>query len=327
MNLAEHARQLAEQKKEVPQMLLVFGEAFTGKTSLVCQLAKKYKLIWIDTDNGYDVIFEALESKYWENITLIRLRDTDLKAVAAETVWKLLRSTGDVKVSAETGIINCPATAKAGGQFITLNFSTLTTDTVIVVDSLTKLSDSAMQNYLGGPVNMDFKKKEFSHYDKQGLYLRNIFNACQRLNCHSTFITHEEEIEQEDGTKKLTPVCGTRNFSTQIGRYFSHCIHTSIKNKKHVVNSNTVGELRAIAGSRANVDIKTEADFLKIFERDFSKIPKGIQITSEAEVPSKLEEVAQKLSGELDGDTPPSKPLTLAEKLAAKKAAEQEAQK
>jgi hypothetical protein len=319
MNLAEHARQLQAAQKDIPQMMLVFGDAFTGKTSLVAQLARKYKILWIDTDNGYDSIFEALPAEFWGNIELITLRDTDSQAVAAKTIWTLLRSTGPALIDNKTGLI-LPPTSKVE-NVTKVNLPAMDTEWVIVVDSLTKLSDSSMQNYLGGPANMDFKKKEFTHYDKQGLYLRNIFNACQRLNCHVVFITHEEELEQEDGSKKLTPVCGTRNFSTQIGRYFSHCIHTSIKNKKHVVNSNTVGELRSISGSRANVDVKTTEDFINIFKRDFSKVPKGISVTAEEDVKSKAQEIAEQeaeVSEVVEEETPTAtKPLTLAEKVAA----------
>lgn len=289
MNLAEKAAQLKATAKEIPQMALVFGDAFTGKTSLVCQLARKYKVLWIDTDNGYDAIFTHLPAEFWSNITLLELRDTNTKAVAAETLWKLFLSTGPVKISNTTGIVNCPQTVKDKGEFTTIDVSSFDTDTVIVVDSLTKVSDSSMQNYLGAinVAGMDFKKKEFTHYDKQGLYLRSIFNATARLNCHVVFITHEEELEQEDGSKKLTPVCGTKNFSTQIGRFFSHCVHLSIKNKKHVVNSNTIGEMRAVAGSRSDVDIKSTEDFVKLFQRDFSKVGKELKVTAEAAVAPK----------------------------------------
>lgn len=284
--LAEVARQLKATKAEKPQMALIFGEAFTGKTSLACQFARKYKITWIDCDNGYDAIFHALPQEFWENITLIRLRDTDNKAVIAETIWKLVRSKVPVVI-----------TDSVSEEKITVDPSKFVEGTdMLVIDSLTKLSESAMMNYLGGPsiVTMKFTKKEFSHYDSQGLYLKNVFSCCERLKCHTVFLTHEEELPQEDGSKKLTPVCGTRNFSTQIGRYFSHAIHCRVKNGKHVVNSNTVGDLRALAGSRSRVNVTDTESLLKLFELDFDTEIEQLAVTAESEVAAK--QVVQDLS-------------------------------
>lgn len=278
--LADLAMQMKTSGAEKPQMFLVFGEAFTGKTSLVCQFARKYKIIWIDCDNGYDAIFSALPQEFWGNITLIRLRDTDQKAVIAETIWKLVRSKVPMQikdsVSGETFTID--PTKLVPGQ------------DMLVIDSLTKLSESSMQNYLGGPAaaTMTFKKKEFSHYDSQGLYLKNVLSCCEKIPCHVGFITHEEELTQEDGSKKLTPVCGTRNFSTQIGRWFSHSIHCRIKNGKHVINSNTTGDLRAIAGSRSRVSVTDTNSLLKLFELDYDAPVPQLAVASEDQVEAKV---------------------------------------
>lgn len=288
MQLTKLATQLKQHNKEVPQTALVFGDPFTGKTSLVAQFAKKYKLKWIDTDNGYDAIFSALEEKYWGNIDLVRVREKGDTSHAMNTVQKVLAAntpTTTVKISDSTGIVGCVETVKAGGTFTEWNPMQWETDTILVIDSLSRLGDSAMAFYLGGSNGIDFKKKEYGHYDKQGLYLLNILALAQTRPYHVVFITHQEELEQEDGSKKLTPVCGTRNLSTKIGRYFSHAIHCSLKMGKHVVNSQTTGTLNAVAGSRSKQVVKDGESLLKLFELDFSKVPDSpMQINGEADV-------------------------------------------
>lgn len=268
MNLLDLAKELKRTNKEIPQTMLVFGDAFTGKTSLVAQLARKYKLKWVDTDAGYSAIFKALPEEYWKNIDLVEVRETPAKAVSAATVHRILSARGPIRISDSTGVVNCVETTKNGGTFTEWDPTTWDTNTVLVFDSLSTIGDSAIKHYLGGTTTMEFGEKSFKHYDKQGLLLTAILGLSQRMKCHVVFITHQEELEMEDGKKKLAPVCGTRNLSTRVGRYFSHCLHCSIKNKKHVVNSNTVGDLRVIAGSRQRVEVTDTESLLKIFELD-----------------------------------------------------------
>lgn len=285
MQLDQLATQLVQDNKEIPQMLICFGDAFVGKTSLIAQFARKYKLQWLDTDKGYEAIFKAVPKEFWKNINLIRIKETPEQSVAADTLIKILKAKTPLRISEETGQVNCIQTTKAGGKFMTLEPATWGTETILVVDALSSVSDSAMAKYLGTmPADLQFKKKEFAHYDKQGLLLHAIMTYAKMQNYHVIFITHEEELEMENGLKKLAPKCGTRNFSKHIGKYFSHSIHCSIKNRKHVINSNTIGDLRALAGSRSRVDVKDVDSLLNIFSLDLAESTSGLKITSEKDV-------------------------------------------
>ncbi len=273
MNLEQLAASLqSKPNPETPQSCLIYGAPKTGKTTLAAVLAQKYNVIWIDLEKGYQTLFLSVPKELWHKITLIRVADVQDTSFGIKTVLAILRAKGSVSICDEHGRVSCPVCNVAKASFTTIDPTKWTTDTVLVTDSLTQLSDSAMAHVLGAsPDGFVFKKKEFSHYDNQGLILKNILNAQQRLLCHSVFISHEEELEQEDGTKKLTPVGGTRNFSKIVSRYFDHVVYLSIRNKQHCINSTTVSDIRVQAGSRNQVDVKKLEDFVNIFAIKYSE--------------------------------------------------------
>lgn len=261
MSLTKYVERL-HGDKEPKQMALVFGESFAGKTYAVGQLARKYKLIWLDLEHGAATLATAIPPEFHENVTLVEIKDTPQKPIAVNAVIKILRATGPVKLKAEDGSVGV---LKPEEEFIELDPTSWGTDTVLVIDTLTALSDSAINHYLGTKSDTVFTKKEYSHYDHQGLYLNNALISAQRLGCHVVFITHQEEIEQEDGSEKLTPVGGTRNFAKKIARKFDHTIHCKIYNRKHTYNSVTIKDHKVIAGSRLNVNIESAEDFANMF--------------------------------------------------------------
>ena len=67
---------------------MLFGPPKTGKTLLAGKLAEFYDLIWIDIENGHDVLFQ-LPTEWQERIELIALPDTRSYPIAIETCLKI----------------------------------------------------------------------------------------------------------------------------------------------------------------------------------------------------------------------------------------------
>lgn len=255
---------------EKPQSVLIYGAPKTGKTVLAAQLAVKYNVIWIDAEKGSQTLFHAIPKEFWKNLDLIELMDTNESPRGIRMLTKLFKAGmqqgGITKLSfcAAHGDIMCPLCTKfpAGTTFDPANADT---KTVLVVDPLSRISDSAMSHALGQQGDMVFRKKEFSHYDNQGLLLKSILTMQQFQKYHRVFISHEEQLDHEDGTTKITPMAGTRNFARRVAGYFDHVIYTSIRNKKYCVSSLGTSDIKVQSGNRNNIDIKSVDDFINIF--------------------------------------------------------------
>jgi hypothetical protein len=102
-------------------------------------------------------------------------------------------------------------------------------------------------------------------------FLSSIQNARYSIVC----ITHEAEIEMEDGRKKLCPVSGTTNFSRNTARYFDDVVYCEVKNKKHVVASSTTYATQILTGSRSDIALETETSpsLLSLFNSGLQHLP------------------------------------------------------
>ena len=260
---------LVEQKKADPnleekQTAIFYGDSFSGKTWGAAQLARRYKLLWLDLEDGWKTVKAAIPPEFYSNIIMLPLEEKLASGTMAKDVYAAL-SKPKFKYYPDEKRINVPTMGKEM-EVEEYAWEDIDTSWVVVLDTFSALSDSSMQHYLGpNPGDMVFKKKEFSHYDFQGLYLNNVIAAGKKLPCHFVVISHQEQLEQEDGTDKLTPTGGTRNFSRKIPRKFDHAVHFKLYNKRHVVNTVTTNDNKVIAGSRNNVDISVAEDLQYLF--------------------------------------------------------------
>lgn len=263
MSLVEFAE---ENKAEAPQCAIFYGPPKAGKTHLVGQLARKYKLIWLDIEDGAQTLLTALPRELWPNVTLIRVSDSQREPNAIKTLGKLFTNNAAHTICKAHGVINCiPCVKEKAAMHPPLNLFTLDNTYVVVTDSLTQLSDSALAHALGPVDTFDKKRIEFDHYDKQGILLKNILTAQQRLPCHSVIISHEEELEQEDGSKKVAPVGGTRNFSRKVARYFDHVVYCEVKNMQHRASSSSTASAKFQSGSRNAKSLEKDDDIVDLF--------------------------------------------------------------
>lgn len=254
-----------------PQKLLVYGEPKCGKTEAVGRLcgAKKEngeplfkKIYWFDLEKGYTTLLK-LEDEILEKITLISILDTSKQPNAVVTIMKVFEAKNTI--CDKHGILKskCLACRKdPAAEYYEIDLFNEDTSTLVVLDSVSQLSNSALNNATNNtkvPVDLasldSESKASFNHYGMQGRYLSKIISDWQQLPCHGVMISHEKNLKNEEEKEKLTAVAGTSNFSREFPKAFDHVIRLYVKNKKHMGISNTTDNAAANAGSRLNAAI------------------------------------------------------------------------
>lgn len=235
----------------------VFGPPKSGKTELVGKLSKHFKLWWLDLENG-SLTLKKLPPAQQANINLLRIKDTRALPVATETVSKVLTGM-PTKICWEHGKVNCPLCLKnAPTAFDTIDLSSFASKDILVIDSLTQLSNSIMA-VLTKNMSED-AKFEWDHYRAQGTKLDLILSLIQQSSFNVICITHEAEVELEDKSKKLVPVAGTANFSRNTAKYFDHVVYCGKIGTKHIAGSSTSFKPNILTGSRSDAAIEKSAE-------------------------------------------------------------------
>lgn len=236
--------------------ILIYGGPKSGKTALAAELANLgFHLHVMDLERGSETFRLVVEPENYGNVDIYNIEDHSSKATAIKTVSQVLHNAGPVTFCEAHGIIACPDCKKAEADFATLDVSTFGKRDVLLIDSLTQLSNSAMVHALGPRSPLATKKPEWDHYNSQGQLLDFVLGKAQAAGFHTIFISHEADLEQEDGTSKLAPVGGTRNYSRNIGRFFDHVVYCQVKNKKHQQVSLSTENAKISAGNRFNIDL------------------------------------------------------------------------
>lgn len=243
---------LTEKKLSKVHRVLVYGEPKSGKTELVGALSSKFDLLYFDLENGYATLLKLPQSQQGR-IELISIPDTKVFPIAIETMLKVI-SGNRTEICELHGKVNCPICKKDGAPVSVVELNSLGDSTIVVVDSLTQLSNSAM-NHLTKTQD-DTYKPEWADYRNQGQLLDKFLSQIQQAKYNICCITHVVETELEDGRKKLVPVCGTTAFSRNTAKYFDHVVYCEVKNKKHNFASSTCYSSNVMSGSRTDVVIE-----------------------------------------------------------------------
>ena len=263
---------LAAQRSETPtpQSILCYGEAKTGKTRLVAeQLAHEFNILWLDVENGVQTLMQ-LDPELQERITYIRIPDSPSNPVGIITVGKLFSAKQPLNICHEHGVVGCmQQQCKSPDAYYTFDPKLLDNSWVVVVDSLTQLSDSAL-NHIKRDGNTVFTagvtKADYDTWGAQGALLMNVLGHMQQAPFHRVFISHADFVEEATGGAKIYPVCGTRALSARAARYFDHVPYLYRQNGAHKVSSSTTFQHNVMSGSRSDIDIgkgATLCDMLK----------------------------------------------------------------
>lgn len=244
---------LSEKLLSRTHRVLIYGPPKTGKTELAGSVAKFKKVYWIDLEKGWTTLTK-LPAEYQANIDIIALPDTRAYPIAIETCLKLIKG-AKVVICEEHGKVACPICTRDSKPTTTIELSTLGEDTVVVFDSLTQLTNSAIAHITKG--KPDDYKLDYSDWGNLGKLMDIFLSHIQQANYNVICISHETESELEDGKLKLVPVAGTRAFSRNTAKYFDHVIYAEVKNKKHNFYSSTTGANNLNTGSRTGISMET----------------------------------------------------------------------
>jgi hypothetical protein len=255
----------------VEQHICIFGEPYTGKSSLAATTALYgYNVLWISFDKGYSVLFK-LPKEAQERIELVRIPDTKDNPVGIKSALAII-SGAQTAICEAHGVNKCPICAKLpDARHTTVHLNSLSLDTIIVFDHITQIADSAMQFAIERSIlnkekdatsttltmsDKDYFKPGHSQYMMQGFLMNKFLTNIQQLKNHIICIAHVAEVEQEDGAKKLVPLIGSVPYSRNSPKYFDHVICCELKNKEHRFASHTTYNATIISGSRTDIKIE-----------------------------------------------------------------------
>ncbi len=233
--------------KKNGESIILYGAPKTGKTLLAGQLASDFTLHWFDLENGIQTLATQLPQEYKKNVNVIQIPDTKNSPVAANAMWKILQGV-PTKLCYLHGKIFCAECQKAKLEEHTIELSKLSRKDVVVIDSGSQLSDSSWAY-----INMNGEEITWKTYEKWNSMLAMMLSNIQQAPYHTVFITHEVEVEMPDGSKKLAPLCATKNFSSRVAKFFGHVVYTEVRNKKFGAGSTHEYSASIIAGSRAGI--------------------------------------------------------------------------
>ena len=234
--------------------VIVFGPPKVGKTQLVGTLASEFKLIWFDLENGYNTLLK-LPAQLQERIELIHIPDSKVFPIAVETMLKVF-SGNTVQICDEHGKVGCALCKKDNKPYVEFNINNVPDDTIVVIDSLTQYTNSAIANITRN--KPDDYKMQFDDWGNLRALVEKLLSCVQSASCSIVCISHEEEVEMEDGRKKIVPVCGSSKSSRNTAKYFDHVVYCEVKNKKHIAGSSTAYSNNILTGSRTDVTLEND---------------------------------------------------------------------
>lgn len=287
---------------EQPQVAFFYGAPDSGKTTAAAKFSGKYNLIWFDIDYGFQAALNVIDPDRMGNVIVIRPKDDTMQATGYRTLSNIIDSDRWHKVCVDHGAVNCPTCTRSGGLIQEINLYATDINTILVIDSFTRLADSALSHASGVRKIDERKKMEYSDWDSQGLFLRNILNKAKQLPCHTIVISHEEEVKMPNNRTRIVPIAGTRANSRRISQFADHTIYFDVRNRKHVAYSTTTSLIDVQVGSNNNIELEKGDDITELFK------PKAITDEVRARVSKlgslteeELAEVANQV--ELDGQS------------------------
>lgn len=254
---------LSQKKRSPHHHILLFGPPKSGKTWLAGKLAHKFNLLLFDLESGSNTLLQ-LPSEAQERIELISLPDTRGFPIAIETMLKVIKG-GPVEICELHGKVACAVCKREQAPTVSICLNELPEDTIVIVDSLTQLTNSAIAHITKNQPE-DYKL-EYDDWGSLGKLMDTFLSYVQQAPFSIICISHETEVEMVDKKTKIVPTAGTRNFSRNTAKYFDEVFYCEVKNKRHQVGSSTTYANNILTGSRSGQTLEStdEPSLLPIF--------------------------------------------------------------
>ena len=254
--------------------IMLYGPPKTGKSLIAGRLAEHFNLLWFDLENGFKVLQTHLPAELQEKITLIQLPDTRSYPIAIETCLKVVKNT-DTHICDEHGKVACGICYRKEKDicvnqpkeehgdvhlslFTEVNFSNLGPDDLVVFDSATQLTNSAIANITKN--KDDDYKLDWDDWGALGKLMDIFYSHIQQANYNCIVISHETDSESITGREIIVPVSGTRNFSRNVAKYFDDVVYMERKNNRHIAASSSNYSPKILTGSRTGIALEDYPD-------------------------------------------------------------------
>lgn len=244
---------------------IVYGEPKAGKTVLAALLAEFFHVLWLDGDKGLTGARNALHPEMQKRLHVIKIPDDTDYPIMAPTILRIITGRR-VEICIQHAVVDCSICKSANQLIVPVELNKLPKNWVVVMDSQTQFYASVLayayykdsKKAIGTGVpndykgDFDYRGYAYQMCDKFGNYMKD-------LKCQWVSISHEIENDMEDGTKKLTPVAGSRNISSQYGKWFGSMIYAKKVNNKHNFMSSSLYSAGVQTGSRSGVALEKQA--------------------------------------------------------------------
>lgn len=256
---------------------LVYGEPKAGKTALVGQLAKIYKLHWFDLENGIKTLMnpDVLPVEFRKNISVYNIPDHRELPIGIDVLRKLFKG-GKHKYCYTHGVDRCPTCSKTVGLPWSeeIDLATFGDQDILVIDSWTQVAESAINRVTLKEYKRDEEyKPTWDDWRMQGALLSEVLGKIQVANVNVCVISHEVDVEKDEKKEKIVPAGGTRNFSRTMAKFFDEVVYMQRLNKQHKAYSSTTWDNIHLTGGRSGVKLEEdkEASLIDIFRPKLAK--------------------------------------------------------
>ena len=198
--------------------LLFVGDSGAGKTGALASLAAAgFKIRILDLDNGVDVLCDLLSSdKYPKDA---------IDNVESVTITEPMKNVGGKLVPFKASVWQRVASMLSDWKDGDINHGSVTTwdtNTVLVIDSLTMLSDAALSYILA----MNSRLGQHPHQSDWGLAQNLVENLLRMLydesvKCNVIVNCHIKPMGDENGPERYYPNTLGKALPPKVGRYFN----------------------------------------------------------------------------------------------------------
>lgn len=213
---------------------LIIGDSKAGKTGLLASLVKAgFKLNILDYDNGLDVLKNYVmkdSPESIDNVNFRTLRDKIKMGSAGPVVDGMPKAYSDgLKMMGHWKY-------KDGADDIDLGIpATWGSDTIFVLDSLSRFSDAAF-NWADAISNNPDKRSVF--YDAQGAVIEALdLLTSDNFRCNVIVIAHIRYLAQPDGSQKGFPQSIGSAICTEIPQFFNTYVMVTNKGGKRTLQT------------------------------------------------------------------------------------------